>query len=92
MVLLSLIFWSYFNVNVKWANYINLIVLFRVSEDYGTALGAVYAVKVTYTNVKKPLLDMNEAIQQKSFFPKPCKDVVVGDPDGRLKRLYKSIN
>lgn len=56
--------------------------LLPFSESYGTALGAVYAVKVTYSNVQKPLLDLKEAISKKSFFPKPCDDLIVGKPDG----------
>ena len=55
-------------------------------ETYSIALGAVYAVKVTYSNIQPPLLDLNEAIKAKSFFPKPCEDLVVGKPDGEWWR------
>ena len=43
---------------------------------------AAEKVKVTYTNVQRPLLDIREAIQVQSFYtgvtPEP---IVVGDPD-----------
>ena len=38
-------------------------------------------VAVTYTDVQKPLTDLKEAIQQRSFFPHPPDPIVVGSPD-----------
>lgn len=61
-----------------------------LSETYGIALGAVYAVKVTYSNIQTPLIDLNQAIKQKSFFPKPCEDMIVGKPDGMFCVLYST--
>ncbi|XP_052242919.1 uncharacterized protein LOC127852926 [Dreissena polymorpha] len=57
-----------------------------LAKDYGTALGAVYAVKVTYTAVTKPLINLRDAIQQKSFFPAPCDDLMVGNPDDAISK------
>lgn len=59
-------------------------VTIQLSETYQIALGAVYAVKVTYSNIQTPLIDLIQAIRQKSFFPKPCDDMVVGKPDGEF--------
>ncbi|XP_052797561.1 xanthine dehydrogenase/oxidase-like isoform X2 [Mya arenaria] len=63
-----------------------------LAADYGTALGAVYAVKVTYSGVTKPVLSLDDAIQQKSFFPKQCDDLVVGDPDGAIAQSAKKLS
>ena len=73
---LSVLIYSLFNVLAN-----NVF----VSDSYGTALGAVYAVKVTYTDVQAPILTIEEAILKQSFFPKPCDDLVVGDPEGKQR-------
>lgn len=44
-------------------------------------------VKVTYTDVQLPLIDIYAAIQQKSFFPNGPTPLVVGDPDSELSVL-----
>ena len=59
-----------------------------MTDSYGTALGGAGAVKVTYMDVKPPLLDLNEAIKQKSFFPKTVDDKVVGNPDRKLVLVF----
>lgn len=68
--------------------------LSNFTDSYGTALGAVYAVKVAYTDIQAPILTITEAIQKQSFFPKPCDDLVVGNPEGNafylfLKRMFQ---
>ncbi|XP_060570673.1 uncharacterized protein LOC132728960 [Ruditapes philippinarum] len=62
-----------------------------VAESYEIALGAVYAVKVTYSNVQTPVLTLEDAINKKSFFPKQCDDKVVGDPDTAIAQSPKKI-
>ena len=59
------------------------LVSFSPTDSFGTALGAVYAVKVTYTDVQTPVLTIKEAVAKQSFFPKPCDDLVVGNPEGK---------
>ena len=48
------------------------------------ASSACYAVKVTYTNKQPPILTIQDAIDKKSFFPKPANDIVAGDADGTI--------
>ncbi|XP_053383770.1 uncharacterized protein LOC123535779 [Mercenaria mercenaria] len=62
-----------------------------LAESYGTALGAAFAVKVTYSNVQPPILTLEDGIKQKSFFPKQCDDKVVGDPDTVIAQSPKKI-
>ena len=40
-------------------------------------------MKVTYSNVKPPILTIKDAIKKKSFFPKPAKDLIVGDAESK---------
>ena len=60
------------------------VCLFSSPDDAVTAETAASLVKVTYREVKPPLLDLRMAVQQKSFFigaaPKP---LIVGNPDGQ---------
>ena len=51
-------------------------------ESKGAARGAARAVKVSYKDVKKPILSTKEAIAAKSFFKKPGDDLVVGNAEG----------
>ncbi|KAK7099380.1 uncharacterized protein [Littorina saxatilis] len=50
-----------------------------VAADPQTALKAASMVKVAYSNVQKPVTDLNEAIQLKSFFPDPPDPSTAGD-------------
>ena len=52
-------------------------------ETEGIANTAAGAVKITYSDVKPPILSLQDAIRKKSFFPKPAKDVVVGDAESK---------
>ncbi|WAR01988.1 XDH-like protein [Mya arenaria] len=38
------------------------------------------------------VLSLDDAIQQKSFFPKQCDDLVVGDPDGAIAQSAKKLS
>lgn len=51
-------------------------------DSDGTANAAARAVKVTYTDVKPPILTPRDALAKKSFFPKAGPDLVVGDAEG----------
>jgi len=42
------------------------------------------AVTVTFKNVQKPLLSIDEAIKEQSFYTNPAKDFSIGDPDGAM--------
>jgi xanthine dehydrogenase/oxidase len=39
-------------------------------------------VKITYTDVKTPIITIQDAIDAKSFFSDEIVDQVFGDPDG----------
>lgn len=52
-------------------------------DDTMTAETAASLVKVTYKDVQPPLLNLDEAIKQKSFFPGAPNPLIVGDPDGK---------
>ena len=52
---------------------------------------AASLVKVTYRDVKPPLLDLRTAVQQKSFFTGAAPDpLIVGNPDGQSDWLRLS--
>ena len=57
------------------------------SADHASS--ACYAVNVTYTNQQPPILTIQDAIDKKSFFPKPADDIVAGDAEGIV--LYDFI-
>jgi len=63
-----------------------------VAESYEIALGAARAVKVTYTDIQPPLLDINEAIRQQNFYPKPCDDKIVGDADQAIANAPRKVS
>lgn len=44
-------------------------------------------VKVTYTDVKPPILSLADGIAKQSFFDKKLDEVVVGDAEGMLYRI-----
>ena len=50
-----------------------------------TADTAASMVKVTYSNILKPVTDLKEAITNKSFYPGSPKPTIVGTPDGKTK-------
>ena len=50
-------------------------------------------VKVDYTNINPPIIDIDDAIQKQSIIPNPgIKDLVVGDADRKfvnaIAKLY----
>ena len=53
------------------------------TESNGIAIGAAKKVKIIYSDVKPPILTVEDAIAQKSFFPKPCDDWIVGNAEGQ---------
>ena len=49
---------------------------------------AAFVVKVTYTNIKTPILTIDDAIRTHSIIPTPSlKPIVVGDPEGKTVKL-----
>ncbi|KAL4223518.1 hypothetical protein ACF0H5_016989 [Mactra antiquata] len=63
-----------------------------IAEDYGTALGAVYSVKVSYSNIKQPIVTLEDGIKQQSYFPNPCQDKIVGDPETAIANSPVKVN
>ncbi|XP_076451139.1 uncharacterized protein LOC143287015 isoform X2 [Babylonia areolata] len=64
-----------------------------VANDPQTAETAAAMVQVTYSDVQKPVTDLREAIQLKSFFPSMAAPdpIVVGDPDTALAQSAHRI-
>lgn len=52
------------------------------SESEQVASNAAGAVKVTYANVKPPILTTADAIAKQSFHPNLAKDFVAGNAEG----------
>ncbi|KAK3730646.1 hypothetical protein RRG08_060314 [Elysia crispata] len=50
-----------------------------VADNKETANAAAAKVKVTYKNVKKPIVTIEDAIKQKSFHPNPPQPWAIGD-------------
>ncbi|XP_025087515.1 xanthine dehydrogenase-like [Pomacea canaliculata] len=63
-----------------------------VADDTMTAETAASLVKVTYKDVQPPLLNLDEAIKQKSFFPGAPNPLIVGDPDAAIKGSPRRIS
>ncbi|XP_055901172.1 uncharacterized protein LOC106056807 [Biomphalaria glabrata] len=49
-------------------------------------------VQVTYKNVKPVIVDVEQAVQQKSFFPNPPPPTQVGDPKGAIASAPHKIS
>ena len=58
------------------------------ADTEGIANTAAGAVKITYSDVKPPILTIQDAIQKKSFFPQPTKDLLVGDAESKFYYLH----
>lgn len=52
-------------------------------EDEVTARSSRFGVKVTYTDIKPPIISLEEAVQKKSFFDK-IGPVTKGDAAGEI--------
>lgn len=52
-----------------------------VAETQAQAQKAAKQVIITYKNKQKPILNVFQGIEAKSFFPKPVDDFVYGDPN-----------
>ncbi|XP_055334051.1 uncharacterized protein LOC129585412 [Paramacrobiotus metropolitanus] len=62
-----------------------------VATSRDAAEAGAKAVKVTYANVKSPLLTCQDAIDAKSFFP-PVNDLVIGDAASAIKSAPHQIS
>ena len=45
-------------------------------------------VKVTYKDVKTPILTISDAIRAGSFFPSPGPDLIQGNAEGGLLKVW----
>ncbi|KAK7099077.1 hypothetical protein V1264_003269 [Littorina saxatilis] len=64
-----------------------------VASDALTAETAASMVKVTYKDVQPPLLNLREAVEQKSFFTGVMPDPLVkGDPDGAISKSARRVS
>ncbi|GFS24807.1 indole-3-acetaldehyde oxidase-like, partial [Elysia marginata] len=77
-------------------NYAGQAIGVIVAKTKGTGLKAAEAVKVTYKDVKPPIVTIEDAIKRKSFFPDPPAPKSVGDAKGAIAsaphRLTGSIS
>ncbi|XP_072372292.1 xanthine dehydrogenase-like isoform X2 [Scyliorhinus torazame] len=55
-----------------------------VADSVHHALQMVGEVTVSYKDRKPPIVTLDEAINKKSFFPSPGKELLVGDPTGAI--------
>ena len=62
-----------------------------VAETYEQATNAAKSVEITYKNIQKPLLSVFDAINAGSYFPKPVKDFIFGDPDSAINNAPYAI-
>ncbi|XP_064601079.1 LOW QUALITY PROTEIN: xanthine dehydrogenase-like [Liolophura sinensis] len=61
-----------------------------IAESLAAAEDGARSVKVTYSNVQAPIVSIQDAIDKKSFFPKPG-DVVVGNAEDAIAKSPKSV-
>ncbi|XP_060599195.1 uncharacterized protein LOC132752826 [Ruditapes philippinarum] len=52
-----------------------------VAESQAIAEEGAAAVKVTYNNIKTPVLTIDDAIAANTYFKKPYQDITIGHPD-----------
>ncbi|XP_041041194.1 xanthine dehydrogenase-like isoform X2 [Carcharodon carcharias] len=55
-----------------------------VAVSQHRALEMVERVKVTYKDQQPPIVTLEDAIEKKSFYPPPGKELLVGDPIGAI--------
>jgi xanthine dehydrogenase large subunit len=52
-----------------------------IAESYLEASEAAKAVKITYKNFEKPILNIMDAIKANSYFDPPVADFIIGDAE-----------
>ena len=57
------------------------------SDDLGTAYKAASMMKITYKNVQKPIVDIDEAIDKGDFHAEETP-YVMGDPESKYYNNY----
>ncbi|XP_059139141.1 uncharacterized protein LOC131927489 [Physella acuta] len=62
-----------------------------VAESQSLANAAVKKVKVTYSNIQKPVLSIEESIAQGKEFSADLKDFVAGNPDETWSTVDKTV-
>ncbi|CAL1541535.1 unnamed protein product [Lymnaea stagnalis] len=73
-------------------NYAGQAIGIIVADSEITAQTGASMVKVTYKNIKPPIVDILDGIQQKSFFPDPPPPTIVGDPKGAIAAAPNKIS
>ncbi|KAH3886873.1 hypothetical protein DPMN_010886 [Dreissena polymorpha] len=58
------------------------ITLISSTDNEETAYSAARAVTASYSDVRPPVLTIEEAIKQGMVFPKQADDIVMGDAEG----------
>jgi xanthine dehydrogenase/oxidase len=69
-----------------YVSYVGQAVGLVVAKTARQASEAARAVQITYKNVKKPLLTIQDAIAAQSFFPKPADDFVYGNAEDAIAK------
>jgi xanthine dehydrogenase molybdopterin-binding subunit B len=62
-----------------------------VAETFQQAQLAAKAVKITYKEIKQPILNVFDAIKAKSFFDKPTDDFVYGNAEQVIKNSVNVV-
>ncbi|XP_055348665.1 uncharacterized protein LOC129595632 [Paramacrobiotus metropolitanus] len=75
----------------KQSSYAGQPVALVVADTKAVAEAGAKLVKVTYSNVKTPILSCQDAISQKSFHGQ-MQSIIVGDPDKALAQAPNKIN
>lgn len=63
-----------------------------ITENRSTAQEAARKVKITYKDVKTPILTVEDAINNNSYFPVPGRDVKKGDTESKSITLWCPCN
>ncbi|GFS24784.1 indole-3-acetaldehyde oxidase, partial [Elysia marginata] len=63
-----------------------------VADHRETAAAAAEKVKVTYKNVKKPIVTIEDAIKQKSFHPNPPDPYKIGDAKAAIAKAPHKLS
>ncbi|XP_067671007.1 uncharacterized protein [Haliotis asinina] len=63
-----------------------------LAETQAAADEAVKKVDITYTDVRTPILTLDDAIEKESFFANPLVEHRLGDPETAMKKCSKTLS
>lgn len=63
-----------------------------IAISHEIAKKAAKFVQINYTNIKKPILTIEDALRENSFHPKPIDDLVIGNAQSAIELSKNKVN